>query len=127
MKHAKPPFGLRMTLKAKTSSRCLDRKVSLDWRALGEGFKSDVVKRVSNGVANPKTGRPGRSAAEQDSEASRVDGPAREQLSPRHLAKQMRHVTGLLIRRKERDDDLPRAAALASQAIFDLHQWKGVA
>ena len=86
----------------------------LDWRALGEGFRSDAVKRVSNGVANPKTGRSGRSAAEQDSEASRVDGPSREQLSPRRFTEEMRQIAGSLVRRQECDDDLPRAAAFAS-------------
>ncbi len=38
---------------------------------------------------------------------------ALEQLSPGRLAKEIRDVAGSLIRRQERDDDLPRAAALA--------------
>jgi hypothetical protein len=38
----------------------------------------------------------------------------------------MREVSGALIRREKGNDDLPGAAALASQAIFDLQQWKSV-
>jgi hypothetical protein len=43
------------------------------------------------------------------------------------LGEEIRQVAGSLVWREERDDDLPRAAALAPQAVLDLNQRKGVA
>jgi hypothetical protein len=69
--------------------------------------------------------------AEEGSAATRGYGrsPGGESgpLTPRPLVEEISHVAGSLVWREERDDDLPRAAALASQAVLDLNQWKGVA
>jgi hypothetical protein len=48
-------------------------------------------------------------------------------LSPGRLLKEMRDVAGSLIRCEEGDDDLARLAALASQPVFELDQWEGIA
>jgi hypothetical protein len=38
----------------------------------------------------------------------------------------MRQIAGFLVRGQKRDDDLPRVAALATESLFDLQQWKAV-